>query len=69
MQIIAAIILFKFEIFLILYIVTVDQNELRLTEKMSYSHYKSNLFAFLDTFIQRVTDYLLQHLQKLFEPF
>jgi hypothetical protein len=67
MQTTASIILFKFEIFL-KFIVTVVQNELRLTEKMSLSHKKSNLFAFVHSF-QRVTDYLLQHLQKLFEPF
>jgi hypothetical protein len=62
MLIIAAIILFKFEIILKL-IVTVVQNELRLTEKISYVHLKSNLFAFVPTF-QRITDYLLQELSK-----
>jgi hypothetical protein len=67
MQIIAAIILFKFEIIVKL-IVTVLPNELRPKEKMSYINLKSNLFAFVPAF-QRVTDYLLQQPQKLFEPF
>jgi hypothetical protein len=67
MKIIAAIILFKFEIILKL-IVTEVPNELILTENMSYINLKSNLFAFVPAF-QRVTDYLLQQLQKLFEPF
>jgi hypothetical protein len=48
MQIIAAIILFKEISFKL--IVTVVQNELRLTEKMSFCHTKSNLFAFVPVF-------------------
>ncbi len=43
------------------------QNEQRLTEKFSYNHKKVCLYAFVK--FQRVTDYLLQHLQKVFEPF
>ncbi len=44
------------------------QNEQRLTEKISYNRLKVSLYAFFNKF-QRVTDYLLQHLQKVFEPF
>jgi hypothetical protein len=40
---------------------TVVQNEQKLTQKISYS-------LFIKKF-QRVTDYLLQQLQKLFESF
>ncbi len=43
------------------------QNEQRLTKNFSLS-LKSSLNAFVNKF-QRVTDYLLQHLQRLFEPF
>ena len=40
---------------------TLVQNEQRLIKKAVF-------FAFVNKF-QRVTDYLLQHLQKVFEPF
>jgi len=46
------------------------QNEQGLTEKNVYSHYKVSLYAFVNKFLRLpVTDYLLQHLQKVFEPF
>jgi hypothetical protein len=47
---------------------TVVQYEQRLTEKISHYHLKVSLNAFVNKF-QRVTDYLLQHLQRLLEPF
>jgi hypothetical protein len=44
------------------------QNELRLTGKFLIVIKNGSLFAFVNTF-QRVTDYLVQQLQKFFEPF
>jgi hypothetical protein len=46
---------------------TVVHNEQRITEKIVKVIKKESVFAFVNKF-QRVTDYLLQQLQKLFEP-